>query len=67
MAIRASKIKASKKGMRGLLAEKAAVQRVKARRAARRKPHSGAKAAALKLKAQRMRKRRKSVMPTVRE
>jgi hypothetical protein len=64
MAIRAKRIKASKKGLRGLLAEKAAVQAVKARKMAREKPHSGVKAALLKAKNKG--KRRKGGIPTMR-
>lgn len=64
MAIRASKVKGHKKGMRGLLAEKASVQGVKARRMARQKPHSGAKMRALKVK---NKGKRRSKMPTERK
>jgi len=71
MAIRAKKIKAHKKGMRGLLAEKAAVQAAKQRKAEREKPHSGAKMRALKAKNKGKRRgvptKRRSVMPTVRK
>ena len=70
MAIRSKKIKSHKKGMRGLLAEKAAVQARKARKAEREKPHSGAKMRALKVRNKGKRRRvpteRRSMIPTVR-
>ena len=65
MAIRNRKWEKHPKKMRGLLAEKAGVAARKARKAAREKPHSGAKAAALKLKGQRVRKGRMKI-PKVR-
>ena len=61
MAMRVVKVKKNPK----LMAEKASVQAVKARRKARQKPHSGAKMQALKLKAKNVGKRRRKI-PTVR-
>lgn len=61
MAMRVAKVKKNPK----LAAEKASVQAVRARRKARQKQHSGVKAAALKAKARKMR-RRASKIPTVR-